>query len=294
MNLADREVEQTYRSNAGKGARRDDGFGVLYLSDRFGLSQENAERQVAFGGNDFGIDAFHFDEEKRNFYIYLFKWSDDHLSFKDPLRQLLARGIEFLFGDPRYFDPDQFLLRMRSVLNENRSIIANVHVNFVFRGDPRDADQSQAMMSLREQLEAKKFLIDDFLDNRNVGFTLEFRGDDPDVVGGVSHAVKTHRYQMTFNRSITAETPHGEEMQVGFVRLSDLHKMYTEMGPRFFDRNIRAGLSSEKPTNKAIRKAFTDIVMKEEADPESFMFNHNGVTIAAEPMASRNSASFRT
>src|SRR5690606_14225552 len=119
-------------------------------------------------------------------------------------------------------------------------------------------------------------------------------GGDPDVLGGVSHSVKTHRYQMDFNRTITAETPHGEQMQVGFVRLSDLHKMYREMGPRFFDRNIRAGLSSEKPTNRSIRRTFESIVLKEDSDPESFMFNHNGVTIAAEQLEIKKGVAYVT
>lgn len=294
MNLADRDVEQAYKAHSEKNARRDDSFGLLYLSDRFNIDPLKAERQIAFSGNDFGIDGFHFDEEKRNFYIYQFKWSSDPVCFKDSMRQILTRGIEFLFGDARDCEPDQFLLRMRSVLTENRSIIANIHINFVFKGDPREAVQSQAIMSLQEQLESKKFLIDDFLDNKSIGFNIEFRGGDADVVSGVSHAVKTHRYQMDFSRTIASETPEGEKMQVGFVRLSDLYKMYQEMGPRFFDRNIRAGLSSEKPTNRSIRKTIESIVLKEELDPESFMFNHNGVTIAAEQLDIKKGVAYVT
>ena len=62
----------------------------------------------------------------------------------------------------------------------------------------------------------------------------------------------------------------------------DLFRIYRTLGQSFFDRNIRAGLSSDNPPNKKIREALGRIVLKCEEPPIHFSFNHNGITLAAE------------
>src|SRR3989339_448352 len=73
---------------------KEDYFGLLFLSNKFKLKIEDASQFIAFGGNDYGIDGFYFDEEKRNLYLYQFKWSMDHMLFKDTFKRLLTKGIE--------------------------------------------------------------------------------------------------------------------------------------------------------------------------------------------------------
>jgi hypothetical protein len=58
--------------------------------------------------------------------------------------------------------------------------------------------------------------------------------------------------------------------------------MHQEMGSRFFNRNIRFGLSAEKSPNRALRRALGRIVLQEEDPPSVFTFNHNGVALSAE------------
>ncbi len=53
-------------------------FGLLYLEQEFGVERDRAIEQVAFGGNDYGVDGFHFESEKRNLYLFQFKYSDSH------------------------------------------------------------------------------------------------------------------------------------------------------------------------------------------------------------------------
>jgi len=79
----------------------------------------------------------------------------------------------------------------------------------------------------------------------------------------------------------------GQMMQVGFVRLRELHAMYVAMKEHFLDRNIRSLLSGRKPgddtaVNRRLLKAFEEIAITRKADPAVFAFNHNGVTLFAE------------
>ena len=250
---------------------------------------------MSLGDNNYGIDAFHLDSEKRNLYLYQFKWSENYLSLKDSMRQLVHRGMDYLFGG-RISQPvpDQYLIKLKSYLVENKSMIDQVLIQFVFNGSPSEAAQSETLMSLMEELEGKKYLVDEFFGNRQVDLMIQFRSNSSDEIGGVTHQVKTHKYRIDFHRSINSETPAGEKLQVGFMKLVDLYNMYNEMGPRFFDRNVRSGLSAEKPTNKAIQKSFANIVMSEEQDPEAFIFNHNGVTLSAENFEIKQGAAFIT
>src|SRR5207249_9341485 len=73
-----------------------------------------------------------------------------------------------------------------------------------------------------------------------------------------------------------------KKLHIGFMSLMDLYRIYQKLGQRFLARNIRAGLSPDNPPNRKIRGALEEIVLKQQQSPEVFVFNHNGVTLAAE------------
>jgi hypothetical protein len=71
-------------------------------------------------------------------------------------------------------------------------------------------------------------------------------------------------------------------MHVAFARLVDLHQMYSDMGQRFFERNIRYGLGDSEAVNRAISRTLKEIVLDDRESPAVFSFNHNGITLFAE------------
>jgi len=283
MEITKRDLEKAYSEYGEKyGGRLEDYFALLYLAREFGRSVQDVHQQVAFGGNDYGIDAFYIDVNRRNLYLYQFKWSEDHRLFKISFERLISKGMERVFGNPLQ-DPgqNQLLLQLKTALIENKALIDRVLIRFVFNGEPATAEQSAVLDSLREDLESKKYLIDQFFD-RQVELASQFISNKTKKLAGLTHIRKTHRYQVTFNKWIPFETQRGEKMCVGFMPLMDLYAMYLEMGNRFFERNIRAGLSPEKPPNRAIRRALREILIEEKEPIDVFAFNHNGVTLVAE------------
>jgi len=74
-------------------------------------------------------------------------------------------------------------------------------------------------------------------------------------------------------------------MTIGFIRLVDLQDMYREMGPRFFERNIRAALPEDKAVNRSIQQSIKRIVLDDTENADAFAFNHNGVTLFAEALS---------
>ena len=281
------QLDQLYSDFGSKhGGLKEDYFPFLYLTKKFHINAEDVVHQVAFGNNDYGIDSYYVDRDGRNLYLYQFKWSEDHNLFKQSLERLAKDGMERIFGDPLQ-DPDQneLIRQLKSELYENQALIDRVYIQFIFKGDVDAADNSAGLRDRRENLENKKWIIDKYFSPRQVNLIFGFVSDKPTP----PPRPVPDSYTIAFSEKASVETTDGEiKLYVGFVALMDLYKMYQSLSNKFFDRNIRAGLSADNPPNRKIREALTSIVLKKEESPTTFSFNHNGVTLATEHIEFHN------
>jgi len=285
MAITDQTIDQAF-SDLKKtcGGVRNDYFALVYMEREFGLDREQAITQVAFGGNDYGVDGFHFDHDRRNLYIFQFKYSESHAQFKESFHRLIDAGMERIFGAKTQDQQrNQLLQQLKACLTENEAIIERVCFHFVFIGDPSEAERSQVLDKLREDLENKKYLIDQRF-GRPVTVVIEFRSARTRKVASSSHLRKTHTYPVQLEETVVRPGPNGETMTLGFVPLVSIYDMYREMGERFFERNIRAALPEEKAVNRSISQSFKRIVLEAKDDPSVFAFNHNGVSLFAEAL----------
>lgn len=281
--IKDKHIDQVFsdlRSTCG--GLREDYFGLLYLEEEHNVPRDKALNQIAFGGNDYGVDGFHFDEQKRNLYIFQFKYSNSHSLFKDTFLRLIDSGMQRIFLEPNKDDyKNQVLLQLRSCLLENRSIIDQICFRFVFTGDASEAGRSTVLDKLREDLENKKHMVDEFFDNRKVGFVVEYRSSSGKVGGASLKSTRTS-FDVPLTDLVATESAGGQKMHIGFIRLADLNRIHKHLGPRFFDSNIRYGLGESEAVNRAISNALKQIILDQSEDPSVFAFNHNGVTLYAE------------
>ena len=284
MRVTDQAIDQAYSDLKGTcGGVRNDYFGLVYLEAEFGVPRDEARNHVAFGGNDYGVDGFHFARDLKNFYLFQFKYTESYAQFKASFRRLIDAGMERIFGaQSQDAGQNVLLLQIRSCLLENQAVIDKVYLHFVFMGDPADAERSQVLDKLREDLENKNFLVDKYFGGRPISLVIEFRSAKTRKAGAVSPPHKTRTYSVDLAESLTSRGPKGEHMLIGFVKLTDLYAMYREMRLRFFERNIRAGLPEAQAVNRALARAYKRIVIDRADDPSVFVFNHNGVTFAAE------------
>jgi hypothetical protein len=272
------------------GGCKEDYLGLLYLERELKVPRETAALQVAFGGHDYGIDGFHVDPNKRNLYLFQFKYSTSAQSFKQSFKRLIDDGMQQIFA-AKHQDTkiNPLLVQLRSALIENESVIDRVLIHFVFLGDPDEAEKSQVLDKLREDLENKKFLIDQRFE-RTIGLVIEFRSARTKQVAGTTHVKKTHTYIVRLANVSRRTGSSGEQLAVGFAHLTDLLAMYRDMGQRFFERNIRAALASDLDVNRSLQQAFRRIVLDGTGDPAVFPFDHNGVTLAGEALEPENGA----
>lgn len=283
MAISSKSIDQAYSDHHSVlGGVREDYFGLLYLEQEHKVPHAHALNQVAFGGNDYGVDGFHFDEERRNLYLFQFKYSTSYSQFKGSLQRLIDDGVDRIFCAPnKDNNKNQLLLQLRSCLIDNRAMIDQICFRFVFTGDPDDAEKSKVLEKLREDLENKKYLVDQFFGDRKVGFIVEFRSSSGKV-GITRQPLNRTSFNVPLTNHITTDGPAGERMHIGFVRLADLHRMHKELGPCFFDSNIRYGLGDGEAVNRAISATLRQIVLDQTDHPDNFAFNHNGITLFAE------------
>lgn len=261
---------------------KEDYFACMYLATKFHSTVPNVAPRIAFGGNDYGLDAYYIDPEAKNLYLYQFKWSENHNLFKDSLDRLAKDGMNRIFGNP-LGDPsaNELLNMLRAELHEYRSAIKHVLVHFVFKGDVDAAEESEGLRSRRETLENKAHLIHTYFGDTDIDLSVEFISDRRRPPA--PKPVET--YKISLDQPVAVNTEDGEKvMHVGFLPLMDLVRIYKSLGLRFLDRNIRFGLSFDNTPNIKIREALSDIVLKQKTKPDVFAFNHNGVTLAAEQL----------
>ena len=141
MRITDQLIDQAFADfKKTCGGVRNDYFGLLYLQHELDVPREEAIQQVAFGGNDYGIDGFHFDKAKRNLYLFQFKYSESHQQFKGTFQRLIDAGMQYVFdasGQDR--QQNQLIQQIKSCVTENTAIIDRVLIHFVFLGDPQTA-----------------------------------------------------------------------------------------------------------------------------------------------------------
>jgi len=201
--------------------------------------------------------------------------------FKQSFARLIDAGMEAAFGSSVDAMENPLLVQLRASIHENKALIDRVFVQFVFNGDTVRAEQSAVLSALREDLENKKYLVHQNLGRDNVDFRVQYISNEDAMIGGKPSQGPTYSFEIDFHSPLATATEAGFTMHVGFATLADLARMYRTMGEYLFERNIRSGLSIDKPANRAIKNALRDIVVNGH-NPDSFVFNHNGITMSVE------------
>jgi len=284
MKINDQTIDQAFSDYKKTfGGVRNDYFAPVYLAAEHQIDLDQALLQTTFGGGDYGFDGFHFDPATGNLYLYQFKWSEDASPFKDCYRRMIDAGFDRIFaGSYQDAKQNQALLQIKSLLLEKKALVNGIFVRFVFNGDPKDAENSLVLSKLQEDLESKKYVIDNFF-GREVNLVIDYRSSRGHIGGG-GVQTKTHKYSIDFADAMVKEGPGGELMHVGAVKLYQLNSMFEEMRQRLFDRNIRSGLTGDESPNRAITRSLKEIVLDEKEDPAVFFFNHNGITMFAQKL----------
>ena len=112
-----------------------------------------------------------------------------------------------------------------------------------FRGDPRTADNSTVLAKLQEDLESKKYLIDNYFD-KEINFVIDYRSSRGHV-GGISATTKTHRYTIDLENAVQKAGPEGQVLHVGSIRYCQVKSNWADFLPRASNLNAVQSMSYE-------------------------------------------------
>jgi hypothetical protein len=282
--ITERQVAQLASElKSRRGGVDNDYFGILFLEKEFKVSREDACEQIAYGGNDFGIDGYHIDRQTKNLHLFQFKFSKSADQFIGSMQRLITAGLARVFDAKNQQAENPILREIKSKLYELRNIIETVYLEFIFIGDPDKAQENEALHKLREDLQSRSYLTQAYF-GRAVPIIVRFRST---LKRGREELYTPLSFDLNMSGDLSYVGPESQRMHLGFVRLRELHGMYVAMKERFLDRNIRFLLSGRKPgqetaVNRRLLKAFEEIAISRKVDPAAFAFNHNGVTLFAE------------
>jgi|GEM_PF-407362 len=302
------EIDESYKSlSPNLGGKKDNYFGVLYLSKKFNIAPGEAASFVAVDGTtDAGIDAYYHDIDKKTLYLYVFRWSEDHIQFREPLERLGRNGISKIFFDPTKSENDHpLIVSLKTSLFENWKSIDRVVIDFVFNGDPVDAEQSKVLSFLRETVEDKRSFIESYLsrigESPGLHDLIFHYVSNVNALGNITSSRQTAEYIINFDGSLAIPPARadsaeagmgGNQMTVTFLSLADLHRMYSDLGERFFEKNLRSGLDEGEMTNIQIKNSLRAILEQQE-DPQNFTLYHNGITLTAQILEINGPSSVR-
>ncbi len=280
--IRNQEINEAYSGFSRKySGRKEDYFALLYLMKKFNLTLEEAASQVCFGGNECAIDAFYHDKTTRNLYLFQFRWSEDHLQFKESFERFILVGIDRIFGHTLWRETqNQLLIKLISCISENQSVIDRVLIHFVYNGDPIRAEQSKVLDLLRENLESKKYIIDGYF-GRQVDMIFQVVSNQKSL-GHPFLRKQSAVYPVAFDHSLKVASKENE-LIVTLISLENLYSMYSELGEKFFEKNIRCGLNDGRMTSHEIKRSLKRILAGEEPI-EHFTFYHNGVALTAQEL----------
>lgn len=265
--------------------RKEDYFAFLYLMQEFSILPTQAGVQTSFYGNDYGIDAYHYDgQSTKNLYLIQCKWTDDHLQFKESFKRLVYEGLERVFGNLQTDQSENPMLnRLRSCVYENKNVIDQVWFRFVYNGDEMEAENSKLLQDYRETLESKKYVLEDFFGRSIIFHRPQYISNKTRRISSPAATPALHTYEIPDGGAISIQRPDGSaKMIIRLISLRTLLEMYQALDERLFERNIRSsyGFSqSQSMVNAKLKKSLRLCVIDNTQSIEDFSFFHNGVTI---------------
>jgi hypothetical protein len=281
MIVTKNELDTALKFFKSKASAIDLGFALIYLSKEFKKPETDLLPNLCLEKNNPGINAFYFDKDRKNLYFYSFLWSDNPKAFKDSFQSLIHSGMESIFSTEE--TDSSFLSEIRGTLYENAEGIHRVFLYFLFNGDAEKAGNSAVLSSLREDLESKKYILDSYFQGKRVSLTVDFVSNENKRKSKFKITDTSFRFELEMKNYLERSNQSNHSLFLGFLKLADLYSIYTRMGQRLFEKNIRSGLSPDNHPNKSIRKSLKSILTGQE-DPKNFTFFHNGITISAEHM----------
>jgi hypothetical protein len=278
------KVVRAFRAKHAIDAPDENVIATIHLMNKHGLDPNAALDQSSRAAADHGIDAWYYNREKKELFVYQSKLSD--------ARSVAAYGFGDLQRAQEWLEmvivngqldqvPTQnpCLFNLYTRLSAVRDDLRRVH--FVLLS-PIDGNELEDLseFSVCEKTIGKSKLCAFVSDHPGGKVTLH--ADEYDLDQGVPKETKT--YSVERIRHTTIELRKNAHLNLAYLSLFSLVQLYRQRGDVLFDKNVRMSLINNKEAKDRLVNPMDDTldaIVKGRLSPNIFPFYHIGVTIAA-------------
>lgn len=280
------QIADYYKNNP-VGNSSSEAFAPWWLFKTFSLSPQEANSRSADGAKDYGLDAFHLEENGRSATLHLVqaKMTDSPTEIKKGIQtfeRLMKELKPVLQGkDAENGTENTVLSRLVTAIEKNVDNPKKLKLNFKILHLNEQSTEVlwNQFATAREKFEsAARSLLGNF------HTTIQLIGPsdiNPSLSGG---HVPAPEQTLTF-QGVQMPTSADVKFYIGIGKLADLVRLYEEYGDQLFSKNVRAFLyrAAERGPAKHMRDTLKEICeKKKDSDvlPQTFAIFHNGVTLS--------------
>jgi hypothetical protein len=267
---------------------------TMHLMNSYAVDVNTALDQSSRGANDGGIDAWYFDDKSGGLHIFQSKLSESRATVlkgvsdldraRSWLEQVLVDGhVDAVPSD------NHCLFNLYARLSEAKDRIRRVHLVLVSTFDLDELEDTPEYISFERGLVDSS--LNSFLQTQHGRLSADIEVFN--LERGVPQQIK--KYSIPKIDEARIELRKSSHLDVAFVTLGSLVKLYRQRGDVLFDKNVRLSLKYNKEVRERLVSPMhntLDQITQGRMSPAIFPFYHIGVTISASASSAKEEDSF--
>lgn len=284
MSILERSTEKirAFKVKHGLSDKEHDLITAIHLMNEHQVDKDTALDQSSRSSNDNGIDGWFLNEDDYELHIYQSKYSESKSIILDGLDSLTKAGAwldqAIIKGELNKAPQNHAIINLIKILSVKKDSLKRI--NFVLISPYKESD----LIDIRgfEQGEAK-FRNSEFFKNFNKnGVKINYEIRPYNFSSSVSTTVR--KYPVKKIPQTTIKLEDGAQLDLSYVNLYSLIKLYEQRGDVLFHKNVRLSLYSFKDSKHRVvspMKETLNEICNGNLDPTIFPFFHGGITISA-------------
>lgn len=278
------KVIKNFRAKHGLEASDENIISTIHLMNTHGIDVNAALDQSSRGKNDHGVDAWYYDEQNKELFVYQSKLTETKglalkgLSDLDSARQWLEQII--IEGTVGTIPSDNHcLFNLYTRLSQVRDTISKISFKLISPFGKIELEDSQEYQDFETDLTKSK--LNTFI-RQNLNGKLAIDASEHNLEYSVPEKIKVYPINKIPNARVDLRKK--AHLDLAYVPLHSLVELYRQRGNILFDKNVRLSLMGKKEARDRLvnpMESTLGLITSSKLNPNIFPFYHIGVTISA-------------
>ena len=274
---------KTLRAKHGLEASNEDLIATIHIMNRHGLDVHAALDQSSRGGNDHGVDGWHYDQATRELFIYQSKLSESKATAlkgfadldrgREWVEQVIVEGV--LDAVP---SNNACLYNLYTTLSSARKTLTQIKFVLISIFDQNELEDKWEWQEFENAAANSRLNL--FVRNELSGH-ITVSSEVYLLRGGLA---PRKPYSIEKIPEAKLQLRSNSYMDLAYVPLHSLVKLYRQRGDVLFEKNVRMSLGETKEAKNRLVHPMTatlEQITRGQLSPALFGFYHVGVTLTA-------------